>query len=165
MSPQTLPHPPLGRPIRHWCIGAAMIAFAGTMSGLTAAPAHAAFPGRNGRIVYVNTIWHGDDGENQIYTIRANGTGQRRLTFRGNNDNPEWAPFGHRIVYLHTPGHGRSGIWVMGANGRHKHPLVPGGRRDYDSAPAWSPDGSRIAFIPGTARRPRSATASMWRSG
>jgi dipeptidyl aminopeptidase/acylaminoacyl peptidase len=35
-------------------------------------------------------------------------------------------------------------IWVMDADGRHRHDLSPAGGLDY--APSWSPDGSRIAF-------------------
>ena len=71
------------------------------MLAITAVSASATFPGRNGRIVYWNTIGGGDLGKNQIFTIRPNGAGRQRLTYRGESDSPDWAPHGHRIVYRH----------------------------------------------------------------
>jgi Tol biopolymer transport system component len=110
---------------------------------LDARPAEAAFPGHNGRIVYWDTVprW---DGTNQILVIRRDGTGRKRLTFRGANDAPRWGPFGHRIVYVHRTAHA-SRIWVMGAHGGHQHRLTALRHRD-DFAPAWAPGAGRIVF-------------------
>jgi len=148
VNPQILPDSPQTRRGRHRRFMAAILAVLGAMAGLTVAPAHAAFPGRNGRIVYVNTLFNHNSelGDNQIFTIRPDGTSRRQLTYRGESDSPDWAPIGHRIVYRHWPTRGRIGIWIMGANGRHKHPLVPGSRHDFDSDPAWAPNGLRIVF-------------------
>lgn len=156
MNSQTSPVRPLRPHAGHWFYRLALIALVGPIAAFAAAPADGASPGRNGRIVYVNTLFnHAEDGENQIFTVRPNGTGRRQLTYRGESDSPDWAPFGHRIVYRHFPKSGRSGIWAMDANGRHKHPLVPGSRRDYDADPAWSPNGNRIVFTRASGRGAR----------
>src|SRR4051812_10149534 len=100
---------------RRWfCFAALLVSVVVTISTITEVPAHAAFPGRNGRIVYTNTIGGGDVGRNQIFTIRPNGTGRQRLTRHGQSDSPDWAPNGHRIVYRHWSRDGNSSIWIMG---------------------------------------------------
>jgi Tol biopolymer transport system component len=152
MKPLTTPVRPVRRPSGHWRHRLALIALVGTSTSVLTvapgvAPAHAAFPGQNGRIAYVNTLFNqSEDGSNQIFTVRPNGTGKRQLTYRGESDSPDWGPYGRRIVYRHFPKSARVGIWVMRADGRHKRPLIPGSRRDRDSDPAWSPDGRRIVF-------------------
>ncbi len=97
----------------------------------------------NGRLVFTRVVRVGlDEQRNEIYTSRSDGTAVRRLTFRGENTGPQWAPFGKRIVFS------RDGdIWVMGANGRHKHRLTGGPAFDY--GPAWAPGGRRIVFVRG----------------
>ena len=97
----------------------------------------------NGRLVFTRFVrGEFDEQRNEIYTSRSDGTAVRQLTFRGENTGPQWAPFGNRIVFS------RNGdIWVMGANGGHKHRLVGGPALDYE--PAWAPRGRRIVFVRG----------------
>jgi Tol biopolymer transport system component len=114
-----------------------------------ATPAEATFPGHNGRVAYMDTVFtraH-PDGENEIFTIRDNGTSRRRLTSRGGNDDPRWGPFGHRILYTHRSDAGGSQIWVMnGPYGGHKRNLS-GRSHHADSQPAWAPGGHRVVFV------------------
>jgi hypothetical protein len=85
------------------------------------------------------------DGNDEIYTIRTDGTGLRRLTDDPATDrSPSWSPDGQRIAFVSD----RSGypeVWVMDSDGRDPTRLT------YDNAivssPAWSPDGSEIAYI------------------
>jgi Tol biopolymer transport system component len=73
---------------------------------------------------------------NQIYTIGADGKGQRQIT---PGSTPRWSSDGKKIAYI-TGGQ----IWTMDADG--------GGRRQVTTistgagVPAWSRDGRWIAF-------------------
>jgi TolB protein len=90
------------------------------------------------RIVYVAV---GSSG--QLYLMRADGTGVRRVTHDGWDYNyPAWSPNGRRIAFVRGNASG-SGVWAMNVNGTDLRRLtdVPS-----DASPAWSPDGSMIAF-------------------
>jgi Tol biopolymer transport system component len=78
------------------------------------------------------------DGQDEIYVMNANGTGQTRLTFTGGNTYPEWSPDGSKIAF-----HGAHGIWVMNAYGASKTQLTA---YSGDYHPAWSPNGGFIVF-------------------
>jgi Tol biopolymer transport system component len=112
------------------------------LSGMGAA--QAAFPGHNGKIVYVETVFPSgilDDGRNEVFLVQPDGTGRRQLTYKGENDNPAWAPRGHRILYRHSGRHADA-LMVMDAHGHHKHRLVGG----FTEGAAWAPGGGRIVF-------------------
>jgi Tol biopolymer transport system component len=99
-----------------------------------------------------------DQRDLEIYVMRADGSESRRLT----NDQvldatPAWSPDGKRIAFAHTPESGTEDadgvIVVMDADGRGRveitrHPDTPD--IVFDSQPAWSPDGSLIAFARAT---------------
>ena len=76
-----------------------------------------------------------------LYTVRPDGSGLKRLTRNGRAGSPSWAPDGRRIVYSEF---GR-GLYTVGADGTHRRRLRAGD----DSSPVWSPDGKRIAFVNG----------------
>lgn len=80
-------------------------------------------------------------GNYELYSVRPDGTGLRRLTrTRGDESVPDWSPDGRRIAFSLG---GR--IWVMSADGSRRRALTraAGG---VDWAPAWSPDGRWLAF-------------------
>jgi Tol biopolymer transport system component len=103
-------------------------------------PASGAYPGANGLIAF-----HSDrDGNQEIYVMQADGTGQTRLTTNGATDSaPAWSPDGTRIAFRSSRD-GNSEIYVMNADGTDPARLTtdPGS----DTEPTWSPDGTRIAF-------------------
>jgi TolB protein len=65
-----------------------------------------------------------------LFRIRPDGTGLRRLTRRGGID-PAWSPHGTRIAFTR-----RADVYVMRADGRRLHRLTRRG----GTAPIWSPD-------------------------
>lgn len=80
-----------------------------------------------------------------IYTIRPNGTGQRRLTpFLGPADSgTAWSPNGSRIAYSF-----KDAIWTINTNGANAHPITTCRLPCIsDTDPAWSPTGSKLVFV------------------
>jgi WD40-like Beta Propeller Repeat len=108
-----------------------------------AAPAHATFPGENGRIAYTWSRGGGafEAGPNPrlvgVVSVRPDGGG-RRLVARGGN-SPKYSPGGRRIAFLR--GHR---LWVAEADGDHAVPVTPKGW--LVGGHEWSPRGTRIAF-------------------
>jgi TolB protein len=121
-------------------------------------PAHAAFPGQNGKIAFASNR----DDPNvsgchptcnfEIYVMNPDGTGVTRLTNTPGTWEGEvaWSPDGTKIAfvrYSYSPPTGDKDIWVMDADGSDQINLTGGGERAFDDEyPAWSPDGTKIAF-------------------
>jgi Tol biopolymer transport system component len=93
------------------------------------------------------------DGDYAVYTMAADGGGQRRLTeAEGSDDDaseiffqiePTWSPDGTKIAFSSR----RSGsfdIYVMNGDGTGTLQLTSS--EENDSHPTWSADGNRIAF-------------------
>ena len=96
-------------------------------------------PSRVGTIVFERS----DDARGDLWTVRADGSGLRRLTANGSSYDPAWAPDGRRIAY--TGGHSLfRALYTMSADGSAPERLVGLGPRDYVWAPSWY--GSRILF-------------------
>jgi Tol biopolymer transport system component len=83
----------------------------------------------------------------QIWVVRADGTGLRRLTSAGDNEEPVWSPDGTRIAYLHKRGlfAGNADVWVVGADGKGAHPVTADGAKK--TGLAWQPNGSLLAYM------------------
>jgi Tol biopolymer transport system component len=125
---------------------------------LCSASAEGAYPGRNGRVAYVESA-HGARNAGwgpTIVSVRLDGTGRQTLTTatRTSGDfEPAWSPDGRRIAYVHSTGRrlgtGTAGteIWVMNADGTSKRRLTRNGI--WDGSPTWSPDGRSILFVRG----------------
>jgi WD40-like Beta Propeller Repeat len=78
----------------------------------------------------------------QIYTVRIDGTGLRRLTaFAAQSEDPAWAPSGRWIAYDVEAG-GQPRIYLIRPGGTGRRRLT----RVNDTNPLWSPNGSKIAF-------------------
>jgi len=92
-------------------------------------------------------------GTSQIYLMKADGSGERRLTSGpGSASDPAWSPDGTRIAFTKTPEGSTGDIHVIGVDGRGEAQLTDTdtpthGTLSHDDQAAWSPDGTRIAFI------------------
>lgn len=88
------------------------------------------------------------DGNAELYAIRPDGGGERRLTFTDVSEGrPAVSPDGTRIAFVARTGTTLDGpldLFVMRADGTGRSNLTNDGAAE--SRPAWSPDGTRIAF-------------------
>ena len=104
--------------------------------------ASATFPGRNGRIAFVQ--------DNNIYTINPDGTDLRQLTTYDGSSGvaswPSWSADGRSIVFNAFLAPDFLGqVWVMNADGSNQHSVLA--QTDFSNErPSFSPDGSQIVF-------------------
>jgi len=97
------------------------------------------------RIAYVSNA----GGTFQIWTMRADGTGQRQLITDPGHDAfvPRWAPDGKHLVYTRCTspfGFAECTIAIVGRDGHGVHDITGGHWVDFDAR--YSPDGRTIAF-------------------
>jgi Tol biopolymer transport system component len=87
-----------------------------------------------------------DNGhEVQIYVMRADGSGQTRLTNSATHDyDPQWSPDSKRLVYYAEKGDRKDQVWVVNADG--SNPTLLTGGVGHNIFPSWSPDGKSIIF-------------------
>lgn len=105
---------------------------------LLAPPAHATFPGQNGKIAF--SRFTGDRID--LYTINPDGSDERLLVTGGRS--PSWSPDGQQIAFQRQPVFGETplSLAVINADGSNLRELSDSAL----AAPVWSPDGSKIAF-------------------
>jgi Tol biopolymer transport system component len=82
-----------------------------------------------------------DEDRFTVWVMRADGSGQRRLTDDPGTD-PDWAPDGKRLLYLHDGSGGRL-LYTINADGSARQRL---GNLDVVRTARWSPDGTSIAL-------------------
>ena len=107
----------------------------------TALSAHATFPGKNGRIAFVQ----GPD----VYTMNPDGSDVRQLTNLGPDDSAfweSWSPDGKQIVFNEYKSPDFLGqLWLMNADGSNQHVLLADTDFD-DERPSFTADGKSVVF-------------------
>ncbi len=129
-----------------------------------ASVAEAAFPGRNGRIVYSAGGSSIRAGQIEIYSVAPGGGAIRQLTrrpdgFTGSHyvdGHPAFSPDGRSIVFSSNRA-GLADLYRMNADGSRQVRLatIPG----VETEPSWSRDGKTILFV---SRLP-GENESIWR--
>jgi Tol biopolymer transport system component len=77
----------------------------------------------------------------ELYSMNADGSGQRRLTRSPDRDkDPVWSPDGRRIAFPR----GRD-LWLMNPDGSGQRNLTPAAHL-WSGGANWSPDGRKLAF-------------------
>ncbi|HET9724723.1 MAG TPA: hypothetical protein VFR44_12905 [Actinomycetota bacterium] len=106
------------------------------------------------RIAFTRLI---DDGSTGIYVMNADGSGVARLTTneQGMDEGPTWSPDGRLIVFSRSEfvtldpdpiaSPARRDLYAVALDGTEPTKLLGGSTDDF--SPAWSPDGSTIAFV------------------
>jgi Tol biopolymer transport system component len=110
-------------------------------------PAHATFPGKNGRIAFGQ--FTGPNG-GDIFTMSPDGSDVRQLTFFGSNGGStglgDWSPDGNELVFSQQASPSEPiQLWTMDADGSNQHLLLDDPSYN-DSGASFSPDGSQIVF-------------------
>jgi hypothetical protein len=112
--------------------------------------AQAAFPGQRGKIVFANTTGQTAPRQGEIFTAYEGGP-RTQLTHLVETADPAWSADGQKIAFTARPGAtGRQGVWTMNADGSNQIHLTSGSDTyslSQDFRPAWSPDGTKIAFM------------------
>jgi len=112
-----------------------------------AAPAHATFPGTNGRILFSSDQ---SGGTFNLFSMTSNGSDIKQLTTLTANDGnaflAAWSPDGTRIVYAQfVQALGIAQIFLMDADGSNQHQLLVDPNH-HETWPSFSPDGRSVIF-------------------
>ena len=94
-----------------------------------ATPAHASFPGPNGKLVV-------GDASNGLWSINPDGTGK---TFLTTGEYPDWSPDGSKLAFARG-----DTLYISNADGTGATPIHSQG--DFIRAPAWSPDQTQLVY-------------------
>jgi WD40-like Beta Propeller Repeat len=129
--------------LRGWALGTSALVVSVTIAAIGASQARAAFPGTDGRIVFETNR----DGNEEIYTMNADGTNRVDLTRNPADDtDPRWSADGSRIVFASNRT-GNYQIYAMNADGSAVTRVTHDANDD--RRPTWTADG-HILFQNGT---------------
>jgi TolB protein len=120
------------------CVLAAVVL--GALSG----PAHAAFPGTNGKLVFSAYVFDSEEaGDEELFTIAPDGSGLTRLTDNSLVDDvlPAFSPDGRMLAFSQfTQGSTSERLLVGSADATGARDLYRAGTG------SWSPDGRTLVF-------------------
>jgi len=101
-----------------------------------------------------------EDGNNQIFTINADGSNLTQRTFQNFefDDSPQsnfmglhpaWGPNGDKILFNTSTGHSSMEIWILSPDNKNTGYTIfdEHGAQVLGNHPKWKPDGSQITFF------------------
>jgi Tol biopolymer transport system component len=93
----------------------------------------------------------------EIWTVRADGSGLKRVTHVGHAEKPKWSPDGSKLLFVARSGGAKDNdLWIGSLDG--SKPTKLAGTSGVIAAD-WSPDGQRIALVrPGEVQ----GTLQLW---
>jgi Tol biopolymer transport system component len=112
-----------------------------TLLLLAATPAHATFPGKNGRIAFGR--YNDAIGGWQLYTANPDGSDVQPLTVVSSFLS-DWRADGKRIAFDFTDSDGNEQIATINPDGSDMQQITFG--QGIHEVPSWSPSGTQIAF-------------------
>ena len=98
-------------------------------------------------------------GNGDIFTAAADGSGARRVFECWDRPTFDWAPDGKRLAVAAEDRNANRDIWVVAADGK-KPPVNLTRHPDFEGSPRWSPDGRTLVF---SARRDGDGKSRLWR--
>ena len=99
------------------------------------------------QVLFLRMTGQGTDAKYAIYLVNSDGTGIKRLSGVDHNDaQADWSPDGSRIVFSNIAADGQYSVWTMKPDGSDRQRLSPVLSTMQQSAPAWSPDGTKILY-------------------
>ena len=154
--------PPLGDPVlgegtimapfRRTVLGAQLLIIASAFGIVFAQTAQAAWPGANGRIVFLKEDFATMAA--QIYSMKSDGTDEVNLSAAGGTSvsdlQPSVSPNGKRIVFTRAEftAQGLTGqLWTMNIDGSHQIDISNNPLLASESGPSWTEDGSKVMFV------------------
>jgi Tol biopolymer transport system component len=122
-----------------------LLAVVASCLALLAPTAHAAFPGKNGKIAFedLGSVGH------SLALINPDGSGRVTLhEFVPSccSGDPAWSADGRRLAFVDERSDTFNEIFTINADGGGLTQFTTGGDGDRRFDPSWSPDGSRITY-------------------
>ena len=84
----------------------------------------------------------------RVFKIHPSGKGRTNLSGNpsGNDEDADWSPDGKQLVFSHYGDHvNDEDIWIMNADGTHRHGVVT--TAPYQYAATFAPSGNAIAYV------------------
>jgi TolB protein len=115
------------------------------------------------RLAFTAQVAGVGDSDRDVYVMRADGSGQLRLTSDGISFHPVWSPDGRRIYFARKPKRHPeeislsdgsrevpAWIWSMRPDGSDQRAITAPVAGRYEIPGSFSPDGAALAFTRGT---------------
>jgi Tol biopolymer transport system component len=87
------------------------------------------------------------EGDPEIYVMRADGTGERRITaFYQEDREPRWSPDGKWLTFISNR-EGRDRYFLVRPDGTQLRAVSGGATKLDERELVWNPDSQRVAFV------------------
>jgi Tol biopolymer transport system component len=84
---------------------------------------------------------------NQVYLVRADGTGLNRLAANVYDERPAWSPDGTKIAFTGRPTKNSLAVYTIAPNGSGKALAAAGAHGESVTTPSWSPTGNQLSYV------------------